>query len=366
MTKNGADVANDGFTMVELVVSLTILAIGIVGVIGVMNSSFGVAVRTNERSRAVALATREIEALRAEQYDLLATSPTATTRTEQVGGTTFTVEKAVVWGNRDGNPKAVKSATVAVRWSDGSGTVHDVSQSTDVYPGGLGPAATTPTTASCTSGGTPTGPTLLVASLPTDVLADVGVDLVWTPALSSAIPVATWRLEMSTNNFTTAQVITTSQPVSAVTTRVEGLSAGTAYQFRVAGLSACSKLSAWSPIATITTATAASATCSLGTPNVTPAAVKRANNGNNAGLAITPRVTANTTGNCSGLYVRYQAVAGVSQTQLLTGVGAVYSVSLTSNGAWDIGVHTLDLFDGANIKRGSLLLTVCAHNAVIC
>ncbi len=223
-----------GFTMVEMVVSLTILAIGIVGVIGVMNSSFGVSVRTNQRSRAVALATREVESVRAVTWSQLPASSTATTRQEEVGGTTFTVEKAVTWQSRSGNAQAVKRATVAVRWTDADGRVRDVSQTTDVYPGGLGPAATTPTTASCSNSAAPSAPGGLLASLPPlAATADIGVDLVWTPPIASTVPVATWRIEMSNNNFGTAQVVTTTQPVSSVTTRVEGLSAGTAYQFRV-------------------------------------------------------------------------------------------------------------------------------------
>jgi hypothetical protein len=314
----------------------------------------------------VALATRELESLRAVPYKDLAVSTTATTRQEQVGGTTFTVERGVTWRAQSGQTQATKEATVAISWSDGVGQVDEVHQSTVLYPGGLGPAAAPPTTTPCGSAGTPNPPTALSATVPTDILADIGADLTWTPALSSAVPVATWRIEMSTNNFSTVQVITTSQPVSAVTTRVEGLSAGTNYQFRVAGLSACSKMSAWSPIATVTTTASAAATCNLGTPNVTPSGIKRASNGNNAGLVSSPRVTVNTTGNCTGLHVKYEASTGVLRDQPLVAVGTVYSVSLTSSGPWDVGVHSLDIYDNGNTKRGSLLLTVCSHNAASC
>ena len=349
-----------GFTLVELVVSLTILAIGIIGVIGVMNSSFGVAVRTNERSRAVSLATRELETLRAMEYDELVPLSTSQSRTEQYGGTTYTIEKAVTWGTRGTNLQAVKDATVNVRWSR-SGFVHDVAQATTVYPGGLGPTATS-SSGSCGSGGTPSAPVTLVAGAP-GILTENSVDLAWTPPTSSSTPIASWRIDMVTNG--TNQTITTSHPVSSLAYRVEGLSASTSYSFKVAGVSACGVISAFSPIRTVTTLASALSTCTLGIPTVTPSAVMRANNGNNAGLAVSPTVSVNFTGSCDGLYLKYEATAGTTRTQLMSGL-TIKTVGITAAGPWDIGVHTIDLYDGANTKRGSLLLTVCAHNAATC
>jgi prepilin-type N-terminal cleavage/methylation domain-containing protein len=359
------DRSERGFTLVELVVSLTVLAIGIVGVIGVMNSSFSVSVRTSQRSRAVALATRELEALRAVPYKDLTVSTSTTTRTESVGGTTYTISKAVTWGSQGADAQAVKNAVTAVSWADAGGKVYDVSQSTVVYPGGLGPSSVTTTTAACSNGGTPSGPTAIGASLP-GLLTDSAVDLTWTPPLSSATAIATWRIEMSTDSFVTSQVITTTHPVSSVLYRVQGLSAATSYKFRVAGVSACGKVSAYSPLATITTAASSPLVCSLGTPNVTPAGVKLTNGNSNSALESTPTVWLNTTGPCSGLYVKYQAVFGTYRTQFLGGATSVKYVGITATGPWDIGVHGVDLYDGANVKRASLLLTVCAHNASSC
>ena len=349
-----------GFTLIELIVSLTILAVGIVGVIGVMNSSMGVSVRTNERSRAVQLATREIESVRAVPYKEFIPTGSTVTRTETVNGVTYTIEKATTWGTRGTNLYAVKNMTVNVRWSSG-GRVHDISQTTTVYPGGLGPKAD-PVTENCGSSGTPTGPTDLLVSLP-GVLSVTSVDLVWTPPLSSSTPIASWRIDMTTSG--TTQTLTTTHPVTSTFYRVEGLSSNTTYSFKVAGLSACGKLSVWSPTREITTLTNAVATCNLGTPSVTPSGIRRANNGNNSGIAVTPTIAVNTTGNCSGMYVKYEATAGTMRTQLMSGA-AVSTVGITPAGPWDIGVHTIDIYDGANTKRGSLLLTVCAHNAATC
>lgn len=350
-----------GFTLIELVVSLTILAIGIVGVIGVMNSSFGVAVRTNERSRAVALATREIESLRAVDWLTLIPASSSTSRNESVGGTNYTIETALTWVADGSNPYATKKATVDVRWTDAGATVHDVAQTTMVYPGGYGPVAPS-SSSSCGSGGTPAAPVALVAGAP-GILTENSVDLAWTPPASSSTAIATWRIDMTSNG--TTQTLTTSHPASSLFYRVEGLSANTSYTFKVAGLSACGNLSAWSPVSTITTLASGLTTCTLGTPNVTPSAVKLQNAGNNSGLAATVTMSVNTTGNCAGLYVQYRAVSSTNRTQLFSG-SSVKTLTLTSSGPWDIGVHTLNLYDAANVKRGSLLLTVCAHNSSTC
>ncbi len=349
-----------GFTLVELIVSLTILALGIVGVIGVMNSSFGVAVRTNERSRAVNLATREIESVRAVPYDVLIPTGTTETRTEKVGGTTFTVEKATTWGARGTNAYAVKDLTVNVRWA-ANGTIHDVAQVTTVYPGGLGPKAV-PASDPCGSAGTPSGPIALLAGAP-GLLSETAVDLAWTPSTSSGTAVAAWRIDMTTGG--TNQTITTTHPVASTVYRVEGLSANTTYSFKVAGISACGKLSAWSPVRDVTTLVSLATTCNLGTPSVTPSSARRANNGVAAGLDVSPTVAVNTTGTCTGMHIKYEATAGVMRTQFMSG-GSVKTVVITVAGPWDIGVHTINIYDGANTKRGSLLLTVCAHNAGTC
>lgn len=349
-----------GFTLVELIVSLTIMAIGIVGVIGMMNSSFGVAVRTNERSRAVALATREVEAVRAVPYDTLIPTGTTETRTETVGGTVFTIEKALTWGARGTNDYAVKDLTVNVAWSS-SNTVHDLSQTTTIYPGGLGPQAE-PVSDPCGSSGTPSGPIALVAGAP-GLLSETAVDLAWTPPSSTTTAIATWRIDMETGG--TTHTITTTHPVSSTVYRVEGLSANTSYTFKVAGVSACGNISAWSPVSSVTTLTSALTTCDLGTPSVTPSAVRRANNGNSAGLAEQPYVAVNTVGTCDGMYIKYEATAGVPRLQLMSG-SSVKTVGVTTDGPWDIGVHTIDIYDGTHAKRGSLLLTVCAHNASSC
>src|SRR5687767_7053121 len=107
-----------GFTMVELVVAMTILAIAIVSIVGVTNSSFRVAAGAGARSKAVAIATKEIEAVRAIPYpQLVATAPTVQTSTQTQGGVAYQVQKTVVPVVDGAVTSAYRRAVVAVSWS---------------------------------------------------------------------------------------------------------------------------------------------------------------------------------------------------------------------------------------------------------
>src|SRR3954470_20570939 len=92
----------EGFTLVEVAASILVLAIGIVGVIGVMNGSFGIAAKTSQRSKGIAVATQEIERLRATDYvsiPVAAANAQAQTYTVPVDGRTFTVSRTVTLVN---------------------------------------------------------------------------------------------------------------------------------------------------------------------------------------------------------------------------------------------------------------------------
>lgn len=349
-----------GFTFIELVVALTVLAIGVVGVIGVMTSSIGVATRTNERSRAVALATRELERLRAVPYSRLTVDAATVRSVEVVENTTFTIDRAVTWVAKGPVVTAYKQGTVAVTWADAAGA-HTVDQVSYYYPGGLGPAGATTTTSPCSS--VPNVPTGLTATAPAAPMGDTAVDLAWTPATTS-VAAERWIVERSSDGFVTSQRITSTHPGASTALRVDGLAMGTTYRFRVAA-SACGRVSPWSTAAVGGTSGSAGPTCEVGAPNVTPAQVRMANNGN-AALSSSPVVTVNTAGTCSTLTISYEHKAGTAaRTQALTGSGGVLKATMSSTGPWDVGVHAIDLYAGAD-KKGTMLLTVCAHNAAVC
>lgn len=144
-------------------------------------------------------------------------------------GVSFQVSRSIYWVDRNGSPGSVyKRATVSVQWTDTTGT-HVVRQDTDLYPGGLGPAASTSTTAAPAGAA---GPATLTAAANIASPASV-VNLSWTPATGSAQTL--WRVQFSVDNFLTAQNLVDA-PAAVVSYRVTGLAAGTAHQFRVGAI----------------------------------------------------------------------------------------------------------------------------------
>jgi Tfp pilus assembly protein PilV len=363
LVRNRSQPDGDGFTMVEVAVALTVLALGVVAVIGVMGSAFNVAVSNGARSRAVSLATKELETIRAVPYASITAGAATTSRDEVSGGRTYHIEQAVTWVSQGTNALAYKQGTVDVSWTDHAGR-HDVHQTTYYYPGGLGPAVTPTTTPLC--GGAPSAPASLAATAV--VLPDSGgVDLAWTKA-SGSQPVLLWMVQSSTNNFLTSQIITNTQPGTATSLQVEALAASTSYQFRVAAIGMCLTVSPWSPVATVATSAAAALACQMGTPNVTPAKIKLSSNSANAGLSATPTITVSTTGTCTSVKASYKkkATSAATTATLIASSGGSWSASLSTTGPWDVGVHSVDIFDSANVKQGTVLLTVCSKNAPSC
>jgi Tfp pilus assembly protein PilV len=349
--------------MVEVMVALTVLALGVVAVIGVMGSAFNVSVTNSARSKAVALATKELETIRAIPYASIVAGPATTSRDEVSGSRTYHIERAVTWVTKGTTAQAYKQGTVDVSWTDHAGR-HDVHQTTYYYPGGLGPSVTPTTTAPC--GGAPPAATALTATAV--VLPDSGgVDLAWTAGVGTQ-PVLLWMVQSSTNNFLSTQTITDTQPGTSTGLQVEGLAAATTYQFRVAAIGMCLSVSPWSSVATVATGAATPPACQLGTPNVTPAKMKLASNSASAGLSATPTITVSTTGTCTSVRASYKkkATAAATSAALVASSGGSWSAALSTTGPWDVGVHSVDIYDGANVKQGTVLLTVCSKNAPSC
>jgi hypothetical protein len=192
------------------------------------------------------------------------------------------------------------------------------------------------------------------------------VDLSWTPPVATPVPVAAWRIQSSVDNFSSFYTVTNSLSAAVTSLRVNGLSSGTTYQFRVQGISACGTPSTWGPIATATTETATTILCVPGAAAVSPTGSGRANNGANASLNQTPVVSINTSGTCDTLTFKYSPRTGVQRSATLTkGVGGVYSAAIptATSEAWDVGQHVIEIYDNVPIKRATVVLTVCEKNA---
>jgi prepilin-type N-terminal cleavage/methylation domain-containing protein len=366
--RRAPDAHEGGFTLIELLVSLTVMAIGVVGIIGVMSSSAGVVVKTNQRARGTNLATETIEAFRAIPYAQLSPASTTSTTVKTVKGTVYTVSKGLTWASDGSTPQAYKQATVSVTWTDRAG-FHDVRQSTLIFNGD-----DTSTTSTTTSGGSGSGscaapnpPTNLIASTPLNVSGTTGVDVNWTPP-STGVTVAYYRVQWALASSSTWYTASNALQASITGLRVNGLSSGTAYQFRVQGLSLCGATSSWTPVATATTETAASILCIPGVATITPTSSGRSNNGNNAVLSQTPVVSLNTSGTCTSFTMKYSPRSGVVRTAGLSASGSLYSgpIGTATSEQWDVGPHSIDIYDSINVRRASVVLTVCEKNTQSC
>lgn len=388
-----------GFTLIEMMAALTLMAIGIVGVIGVMNSSFKVVGTTSARSKAVALATKRIETLRAKPYDQLAPLAALTNRTtttETIGGQTFTIEYAVQnadeatrYGSDPQQTGAYKKAFVWVKWTDQSG-YHDIRQETLIYPGGLGTFSVSNSVNQAPNSTRPLRPSALTAT-PVSTTADVNtknaIDLSWVPPAPTAgvPPPASWIVQYAAfdcNNAlcssfpaTTVQEIAADLPGSMTTLRVNDLSGGTKYHFRVYSKSASGVVSLdYAAALNVTGITSPATTCAIGTASVTPSAVKKRGGADSSKLTTNPVVTVNVLATCTGrtFELDYSPKDGLVRTLTLTGSGATGARSATLDGGaseWSVGARELKVYsvlDGVRTLRANLRLTVCDNSKATC
>jgi prepilin-type N-terminal cleavage/methylation domain-containing protein len=386
-----------GFTLVELMITLTVLGVGVLGVTRVFLSAMKVTAQGNDRSRAVAVATREIESMQAIPYDQLGFSPlqpgflgsfegavtvdTANPLVEpagtiEVGGRRFGIERRIVWANAAGTggsagtiySHAYKRVTVMVSWSDESAN-RLVREDGLIYPAGrgryAGPGGSTTTTAP--SSYPPGAPLDLTTAVPEGSSGASTVNLAWRAPDWSDPPVATWVVQYSTDDFVTTNQLTDSQPASIRTFTVTGLSPASTYKFRVAAKAVSGAVSNWSNTAVATTTAAAAPGCRLGTASLTPNAVKRRDNASTV-LADDPVASVNTSGSCGTLRLSYRPTTATTTTVVLvpTGGGVLTGTVDGKRTSWDTGTHTIDIVDSANAVLGTFTLTVCVHNARTC
>lgn len=398
-----------GFTLVELMASLTVLAIGIVSTTSVILSSLNVGSQGNTRARAVALATREADSLRAVPYDRLGFASTqsgyvaayegrTTVQTaspivapegpnQTSGGTPFGIRRHIVWADAASATsagvtyaQAYKRIAVLVSWTDRAGA-HEARQDAIVYPGGrgvyTGPQGSV-TTTTVPAAGSPAAPLVgsVIATLPgtpliPDPRASNTVMLNWTPAAPSTPAVATWVIQYSTNGFSGSNVfqVTDSQPASTPSFEVTGLSAATTYRFQVAGRSSTGALSTWTQSNEVTTSTAVSTQCQLGTATITPGAIKR-QNASSTVLRSDASVSVNTNAStsCAGLRLVYSPTAAAPATvYLVQSSGGLWTGTVDGDQtSWDTGTHQITIRDNTTASLGALTLTVCVHNAQSC
>jgi prepilin-type N-terminal cleavage/methylation domain-containing protein len=164
-----------GFTIVEMVVAMTLLALAMMGLAQIMYGAMGAHVATQQRSVFVELATAEMEALRATPYGATCVTPGAGVDTEHDGllavtsgsapctvtartpvsataaATSHEIRRWVTWTDAAGARVAqgdagatLKRLTVQLRWDEKNRTPRTIRLTSVRYPGGFGKTGAPP------------------------------------------------------------------------------------------------------------------------------------------------------------------------------------------------------------------------------
>ncbi len=414
------DDSEAGFTVVELVVALAILAMVMAPLAGVFWSAMRTAGVANHRTDGSSIASREIESMRAIPYaqvgfyadqtgfattfegfttvSLGANSPSSGTLTPKLqpqtpdpsaasgyapdpdpanaspivlGGVSYTVARNIVWVDaKDAGTtysKAYKRLTVVVTWSDRAGS-HTVRQDSILYPGGQGKysgamGGTTSTT-STTVVLAPSAPVLNPITGLADPAGETQIPLTWSQPVGGAAVTSYSIVYSTSSSFPSGSIsLVTGLAPSITSYTVGSLSANTTYYFEI--IAYAGSYSATSNSQSFATLPVPTGTCQLGALGVAGATTLSTTgtilqNGNKVGENLT--LTWTNTGSCPHSY----AVKAVDPTNAadpgspyaLTGSGT-YTGTVPSNGSnkWAIGVHTFTVWDVTNNSATTVVKT---------
>jgi len=398
-----------GFTIIELVVAMGLLAIVASSLGGVFWASLRTAGSATHRTDAASIASREIESMRAVPYasvgfygdetgytstfegnttvllaattpfgvdppiqpqtpdpsaaDTFTPDPDATNASPITqGGISFTVHRYAVWVNAQDSSstytQAYKRLTVTVAWTDLAGA-HTVRQDSLLYPGGQGkyggPEGAAASTTTVTAGPvSPLAPVLSAPTVPADPAGRTEIDLAWTqPSGGAAITSYTVQYSTSSSFPAGSTNAIANLPVGTVAYSVTALASNTTYYFEVIAVNGANTATSNSQSAT--TLAQPVATCTLGPLVVTGATSLR-----NTGTILTraAKMSENlnlgwsTTGSCTDSYdVVGKSPSGTadqgSPYTLTSNGSGQYSGTIFSSGQknWAIGVHTFTVWD---------------------
>jgi prepilin-type N-terminal cleavage/methylation domain-containing protein len=415
------DESEAGFTIVELVVALAILAMVMAPLCGVFWSAMRTAGVASHRTDGSSIASREIEGMRAIPYaqvgfyadqtgytatyeghttvSLGSTSPSSGTLTPKLqpqrpdpnaaagyapdphpenaspivqGGVSYSIQRYIVWidAHDPGSTytQAYKRLTVLVTWTDQAGS-HDVRQDSILYPGGQGKfngamGGTTSST-STTVVLNPSAPVLNPITGLADPAGQTQIPLSWSQPAGGAV-VTSYTIVYSTSpTFPSASnSLVTGLAPSIKNYTVTSLTADTTYYFEVIAYGGAN--SATSNSQSFATLPVASATCHLGALSVsgattlsTTGTILETNGkvGENLVLSMT------TTGNCQHSYsvkaVDSASAADPGSPYALTANAGTFTATVPSYGSksWAIGVHTFTVWDDTNNSATTVVKT---------
>jgi prepilin-type N-terminal cleavage/methylation domain-containing protein len=418
-----------GFTILELVISMALLAIVAAPLASVFWSAIRTAGSAAHRTDGSSIASREIEGMRAAPYaqvgfyqdqpgfvtvtpdgltsvSLGTTSPASGLLVPQMqpetpdpsaatgyapdptpanaspilmGGVKYSVTRYIAWVDaKDATTtysQAYKRLSVIVVWTDQAGT-HTVEQDSVLYPGGLGtyqgamggPASTTTTT----SPSGPTRPSSTVVPGPPDPSQ---VALSWSqPAGGGAV--TSYSIEYSTDsNFPAGNFAVIAGLAPSITSyTVTGLAPSTTYFFEVVAY-AGAQVNTSAPVSTATAAL--SGGCTLGGLNIV-GSTRLSTTGtilqNNGKMSENLTLSWSTSGSCSDTY-QVNAVdssngADPGSPYVLNASSGAYGATVASYGSkgWAIGLHTFTVWDVSTNSATSVVktFTVCANGVSSC
>jgi hypothetical protein len=387
----------------------------VLGVAPVFVASLKTGTLTANRSRALALATRDIEAFTAVPYCELgfattqtgyaaswtdpassnaafstvtvinppAAEPAPSGPDKTVQGQIYHFERHVVWSSASvggvAETQAYKRAVSIVTWTDQVGS-HTARQDSFVYPGGLGSYAPANCTISDTSA--PGQVTAFTATPATGTAGQTQITLAWTNPCSTAMtasPCPTtsttpapdgYEIDYTFDGCATSHVLQQSYASSNTTYAAVGLAPATTYGFQVFSLQSATgaKVASSQVSATTLTPTVSGGACTVGQVTVTPQGSDLAPGTSN--LSQNPVVVAHTSGSCPFLTVAYEPTQGsgidehTTMTQNPTGVWTATLAGTTDN--WSVGAHPLQVQDDAGNVLLQSTVTACVQGKPTC
>lgn len=402
---------DEGFTIIELVVSLTLVGFVLTTLAGLFYTGMRVAVDNNARTQATGVAVRALESMRVSSYDELGfyenqdnydpncdpTEPTADTVTlgedppadvkyapvETIfvpeRSLPFTVERCVVWADPSDPALAegFKKTFVTVTWTI-QGRTHSVTEHSIVYPGGLGDYAGPqqhPGTGGGGGGGvTPPAPASVSVSVPADPIGQTQLDVTWsdanTPHHYKAQASTLADFSAVASESPTIDGLTKSIPIT-------GLAPGTSYYVRVIAYGDAEELSPSLPAnapGQYQTLSGAAGSCSVGPLTVTTTGpsnskVYRTSSG---ALGVDLGFAASFTGTCPLTYNVVAVGPSPATTErpsaaeapwTLTGSGTRTATADQDAVIWAPGVYEFQVRQGGTATGSIGSLLVCEYDS---
>lgn len=329
-----------GFTLLELVIALAILAVAVGGLVSVLGAALRTTAVDVHRTDAVALATAEMAVLR---HLPAATAPPPADHSTAVNGQMYAVADTVAWQRSSGGvDRAYRSARVTVSWTDQGGP-HVITQDSAL----TGPSPTGAGTAGpCAPPPAATGPAATPVGAGLSAL-----QVSWTEPDASGAP-DHWEVDTSPDATAWTASVAGEQPLAPGAIHVielDGVAPASVYFVRVGAVAGCGATS-WSVLATASTG-APGVGCALGAAGVGPPVVARSASGTVPGaLAGDIEVTIASLGPCptglwAGVSTSGDAVTAVALQRV--GTGPYHGSLAGTTQPWDLGRHLVKIFPGS-------------------